>query len=139
MDQLLSSQSISSSLGQKIVRNLRASVFSSILRQEVAFFDRTRTGELINRLSADTAVVGRSLTDNLSDGLRAVAQAVAGVSMMVSLPSGLKLLRLRASDTSHLYPYSIYNILECYTCMFTVAETFDILIKLQQKESKLSG
>ncbi|TNM90390.1 hypothetical protein fugu_002679 [Takifugu bimaculatus] len=68
--------------GQKIVRNLRALVFSSILRQEVAFFDQTRTGELINRLSVDTAVVGRSLTDNLSDGLRAVAQAVAGVSMM---------------------------------------------------------
>uniref|UniRef100_A0A665UHE4 ATP-binding cassette sub-family B member 10, mitochondrial n=1 Tax=Echeneis naucrates TaxID=173247 RepID=A0A665UHE4_ECHNA len=68
--------------GQQIVRNLRTSVFSSILRQEVAFFDRNKTGELINRLSADTAVVGRSITDNLSDGLRAVAQAAAGVSMM---------------------------------------------------------
>lgn len=72
------------SSGQQIVRNLRTSVFSSILRQEVAFFDRNRTGELINRLSADTAVVGRSVTDNLSDGLRAIAQAAAGVSMMVS-------------------------------------------------------
>ncbi|KAF7669395.1 hypothetical protein LDENG_00193230 [Lucifuga dentata] len=68
--------------GQQIIRNLRASVFSSILRQEVAFFDKNRTGELINRLSADTAVMGRSITDNLSDGLRAVAQAAAGVSMM---------------------------------------------------------
>ncbi|KAK2854186.1 hypothetical protein Q5P01_006847 [Channa striata] len=68
--------------GQQIVRNLRASVFASILRQEVAFFDKNKTGELINRLSADTTVVGRSITDNLSDGLRAVAQAAAGVSMM---------------------------------------------------------
>ncbi|XP_034742901.1 ATP-binding cassette sub-family B member 10, mitochondrial [Etheostoma cragini] len=68
--------------GQQIVRNLRVAVFSSILRQEVAFFDKSRTGELINRLSADTTVVGRSITDNLSDGLRAVAQAAAGVSMM---------------------------------------------------------
>ncbi|XP_015241955.1 PREDICTED: ATP-binding cassette sub-family B member 10, mitochondrial [Cyprinodon variegatus] len=68
--------------GQQIVRNLRTSVFSAILRQEVAFFDKNRTGELINRLSADTAVVGHSITDNLSDGLRAVAQAAAGVSMM---------------------------------------------------------
>ncbi|XP_046886148.1 ATP-binding cassette sub-family B member 10, mitochondrial [Hypomesus transpacificus] len=68
--------------GQKIVRNLRVSLFSSILRQEVGFFDRTRTGELINRLSADSTLVGRSVTDNLSDGLRAVAQAAAGVSMM---------------------------------------------------------
>ncbi|MEQ2251468.1 ATP-binding cassette sub- B member 10, mitochondrial [Ilyodon furcidens] len=68
--------------GQQIVRNLRASLFSAVLRQEVAFFDRNRTGELINRLSADTGVVGHSITDNLSDGLRAVAQASAGVSMM---------------------------------------------------------
>lgn len=69
--------------GQQIVRNLRVFLFSSILRQEVGFFDKTRTGELINRLSADTALIGRSVTDNLSDGLRAVAQATAGVSMMV--------------------------------------------------------
>ncbi|KAM4602918.1 ATP-binding cassette sub-family B member 10, mitochondrial [Polymixia lowei] len=68
--------------GQQIVRNLRASLFSSILRQEVAFFDQSRTGELINRLSADTTVVGHSITDNVSDGLRAVGQAAAGVSMM---------------------------------------------------------
>ncbi|KAM6977427.1 ATP-binding cassette sub-family B member 10, mitochondrial [Aplochiton taeniatus] len=68
--------------GQQIIRNLRTSLFSSILRQEVGFFDRTRTGELINRLSADTALVGHSVTDNISDGLRAVAQATAGVSMM---------------------------------------------------------
>lgn len=51
----------------------------------MAFFDRSRTGELINRLSADTVVVGNSITDNLSNGLRAVAQAAAGVSMMVSV------------------------------------------------------
>lgn len=70
--------------GQQIVRNLRESLFSSILRQEVGFFDKTRTGELINRLSSDTALVGSALTDNMSDGLRSVAQAVAGVSMMVS-------------------------------------------------------
>ncbi|KAI5625029.1 ATP-binding cassette sub-family B member 10, mitochondrial [Silurus asotus] len=68
--------------GEQIVRNLRASLFSSILRQEVGFFDKTRTGELINRLSSDTGRVGSVLTDNMSDGLRAVAQAGAGVSMM---------------------------------------------------------
>nr|XP_015217994.1 PREDICTED: ATP-binding cassette sub-family B member 10, mitochondrial [Lepisosteus oculatus] len=68
--------------GQQIVRNLRESLFSSILRQEVGFFDKTRTGELVNRLSADTALIGRAVTDNLSDGLRAVAQATAGVGMM---------------------------------------------------------
>ncbi|XP_053462307.1 ATP-binding cassette sub-family B member 10, mitochondrial isoform X5 [Nycticebus coucang] len=68
--------------GQRIVNRLRTSLFSSILRQEVGFFDKTRTGELINRLSSDTALLGRSLTENLSDGLRAGAQASVGISMM---------------------------------------------------------
>ena len=55
------------------MNRLRASLFSSVLKQEVAFFDKTRTGELINRLSADAALLGRSVTENLSDGLRAGA------------------------------------------------------------------
>lgn len=63
-------------------------MFSSILKQEIAFFDKTRTGELINRLSSDAALLGRSVTENLSDGLRAGAQVSVGVGMMVwwSLP-----------------------------------------------------
>uniref|UniRef100_A0A8C5KQI5 ATP-binding cassette sub-family B member 10, mitochondrial n=1 Tax=Jaculus jaculus TaxID=51337 RepID=A0A8C5KQI5_JACJA len=70
------------SSGQRIVNRLRTSLFSSILKQEIAFFDKTRTGELINRLSSDTALLGRSLTENLSDGLRAGAQASVGIGMM---------------------------------------------------------
>ncbi|KAI5759209.1 ABCB10 [Gulo gulo luscus] len=68
--------------GQRIVNRLRTSLFSSVLRQEVAFFDKTRTGELINRLSSDTVLLGRSVTENLSDGLRAGAQASVGIGMM---------------------------------------------------------
>ncbi|XP_048075030.1 ATP-binding cassette sub-family B member 10, mitochondrial isoform X5 [Ursus arctos] len=68
--------------GQRIVNRLRTSLFSSVLKQEVAFFDKTRTGELINRLSSDAALLGRSVTENLSDGLRAGAQASVGIGMM---------------------------------------------------------
>lgn len=56
------------------------------MRQEMGFFDKTKTGELVNRLSADTTLVGQSVTQNISDGLRAVAQATGGVGMMVGLP-----------------------------------------------------
>ncbi|XP_021122092.1 ATP-binding cassette sub-family B member 10, mitochondrial isoform X1 [Heterocephalus glaber] len=70
------------SSGQRIVNRLRTSLFSSVLRQEIAFFDKTPTGELINRLSSDTALLGRSVTENLSDGLRAGAQASVGMGMM---------------------------------------------------------
>jgi ATP-binding cassette subfamily B (MDR/TAP) protein 10 len=53
------------------------------MKQEMGFFDKTRTGELINCLSADAGLVGQSITMNISDGLRAVAQAIGGVGMMV--------------------------------------------------------
>ena len=64
-------------------RNLREKLFGSIMKQEMGFFDKTRTGELINRLSTDTSLVGQSVTQNISDGLRSLAQAIGGVGMMV--------------------------------------------------------
>ena len=71
--------------GQRIIRQLREKLFGSVIKQEMGFFDKTRTGELINRLSTDTSLVGQSVTMNVSDGLRAVAQAIGGVGMMVSV------------------------------------------------------
>ncbi|XP_076100291.1 ATP-binding cassette sub-family B member 10, mitochondrial-like [Mytilus galloprovincialis] len=69
--------------GNRIINRLRQTLFSSIMRQEMGFFDKTKTGELVNRLSADTTLVGQSVTQNISDGLRAVAQATGGVGMMM--------------------------------------------------------
>ena len=69
--------------GNRITKNLRDLVFRSIIRQEIAFFDKVRTGELINRLSTDTTIVGTSVTMNISDGLRSVTQAIGGITMMV--------------------------------------------------------
>lgn len=69
--------------GQRITRNLRQKVFNSILSQEVAYFDKNKTGELVNRLSADTALVSQALTTNISDGLRSSVMVVSGISMMV--------------------------------------------------------
>jgi ATP-binding cassette subfamily B (MDR/TAP) protein 10 len=56
--------------GERIIQRLRNDLYRSILRQDMAFFDKNRTGELISRLSTDTAIVGKSLTNNVSDGLR---------------------------------------------------------------------
>lgn len=68
--------------GQNIMKKLREKVFSSIMAQEIAFFDSSRTGELVNRLSADAELVSSSVTQNISDGLRSLAQVIAGIAMM---------------------------------------------------------
>ena len=69
--------------GQRITNSLRTTVFSSILKQDIAFFDKNKTGELINRLSSDTTLVSQAVTMNISDGLRSVSMVGAGISMMV--------------------------------------------------------
>lgn len=56
--------------GERIIQRLRNDLYKNILRQDMAFFDKNRTGELISRLSVDTAIVGKSITGNVSDGLR---------------------------------------------------------------------
>ncbi|KAG0229847.1 ATP-binding cassette permease mdl1 [Actinomortierella wolfii] len=68
--------------GERIVVRLRQQLFDSIIKQEIAFFDTNKTGDLISRLSLDTNVVGKSLTFNIADGLRSVIMATSGVTMM---------------------------------------------------------
>ena len=49
---------------------MNSGMYSRLLDQEIAFFDRNRTGDLLNRLSSDTVIVQKSLTNNISTGLR---------------------------------------------------------------------
>ncbi|KAJ2762646.1 ATP-binding cassette permease mdl1 [Coemansia sp. BCRC 34490] len=69
--------------GERMVARLRRLVFDRIVHQDMAFFDRNRSGDLVSRLTGDTSVVSKSITNNVSDGLRAAISAVAGVGMMV--------------------------------------------------------
>lgn len=70
-------------VGYRMTQNLRLKVFSSILKQEQGWFDTRPTGELINRLSSDTQIVGQALTSNISDGLRSSVMVISGTGMMV--------------------------------------------------------
>lgn len=67
----------------RITKKLRGTLYSRIMTQECGWFDTKGTGELVNRISLDTSMIGNSLSQNLSDGLRSVAMVIAGTSMMV--------------------------------------------------------
>jgi len=72
-----------------VVRDLRRDLFNSIAAQDMAFFDSNRTGELINRLSTDTTLVGKAITNNLADGVRSLVQATVGSSSLIGFPSNI--------------------------------------------------
>ncbi|KAJ2399770.1 ATP-binding cassette permease mdl1, partial [Coemansia sp. RSA 2559] len=69
--------------GERMVARIRRLVFDRIMRQDMGFFDCNRSGDLVSRLSVDTSIVSKSITNNVSDGLRASISAVVGVTMMV--------------------------------------------------------
>lgn len=69
--------------GERIVARLRTDLYEAILRQPIAFFDRSRTGELTNRLASDTTVLQNAVTVNVSMALRFGATAIGGMLMLV--------------------------------------------------------
>ena len=69
-------------VGERIVARLRSSLYRRTFAQNAEFFDANRVGDLISRLSSDTVIVGKSITQNLSDGLRSFVSGVAGLSLM---------------------------------------------------------
>jgi ABC transporter fused permease/ATP-binding protein len=71
--------------GERIVARLRVQLFETILGQDTEFFDRRRTGELTNRLAADTAVIQNTVTLNLATALRYALGAVGGLAFLLSM------------------------------------------------------
>jgi ABC-type multidrug transport system fused ATPase/permease subunit len=68
--------------GERIVLKLREQLYRSILKQEVAFFDFNRTGELMSRLSSDSATLQNTVSVNISQGIRNLAQVLGGFAFM---------------------------------------------------------
>ena len=68
--------------GERIVLRLRQRLFESLVRQEIAFFDARRVGELTNRLAADATVVQNTASVNLSMLLRYVFTALGSVGVL---------------------------------------------------------
>ncbi|ETB58308.1 hypothetical protein YYC_03940 [Plasmodium yoelii 17X] len=62
---------------EKITRRLRKCLFNKILNQKFDFFDKHKTGELINRLSNDIEISSKILI-NLSFGIRNLIAAIIG-------------------------------------------------------------
>ena len=71
--------------GNRIVARLKQRLLESLLRQEVAFFDKSTTssGDLLSRLSADTGLVQATLTTQTVAGLRSAIMTLGSVGMLV--------------------------------------------------------
>jgi ABC transporter fused permease/ATP-binding protein len=69
--------------GERIVAHLRSDLYQALMRQEIAFFDTQKTGELSSRLSSDATVLQTTVTSNISMVLRNAVQALGALAMLL--------------------------------------------------------
>jgi ATP-binding cassette subfamily B protein len=74
-------------LGERVVADLREAVYRRVVRMDPLFYETTRTGEVLSRLSADTTLVQAISGVNLSIILRSSLSLIGGL-VMLALTSG---------------------------------------------------
>jgi ATP-binding cassette subfamily B protein len=70
-------------IGERIVADLRRDVFSHLMSLSPAFFDSSRSGELISRLTADTTQIKSAVGASVSIALRNFMLFIGATVMMV--------------------------------------------------------
>ena len=69
-------------IGERVVADIRRAVYDRALALDVGFYETTRTGELIARLTSDTALLQVVVGSTLAMGLRSAILAGGGLVML---------------------------------------------------------
>ena len=73
-------------LGERVVADLRKAVYRHVLRLDPAFFEVTKTGEVLSRLTTDTTLIQSISGAGLSFTLRAAVNLI-GATVMLAITS----------------------------------------------------
>jgi ATP-binding cassette subfamily B protein len=85
---------ISTTVGQRVMHRLRTDVFRHLHRQSIAFFTRTRTGEVQSRITNDIGGM-QSVVTNTATGIASnLTTAIATIVAMLALSWQLSLVSL---------------------------------------------
>ena len=83
-------------LGERVVADLRRDVFAHLTGLDAAFYDRARIGELVSRLTADTTQIKAAFGSSASQALRNMFMFVGSTALMVYTSPKLSALVLVA-------------------------------------------
>ena len=79
-------------LGERMVADLRSAVFKHVLNLTPSFFEVTRTGEVLSRLTADTTLVQTVVGSSLSIALRSTVMLLGALVMLAVTSPRLTLM-----------------------------------------------
>ena len=69
-------------VGERVVADMRRRVFDHLLTLSPSFYETTRTGEIMSRLTADTTLLQQVIGTSVSIALRNVLSLIGGVVLM---------------------------------------------------------
>ncbi|HVN34709.1 MAG TPA: ABC transporter transmembrane domain-containing protein [Casimicrobiaceae bacterium] len=81
-------------IGERVTADLRRAVFGHLLTLPPGFFELTRTGEAISRLTNDTAMLDTVIGSSASMAIRNVLLLIGGLAMLAVTSTKLTLLVL---------------------------------------------
>jgi len=79
-------------LGERVAADMRAAIFAQVLRLSPAFFETMRTGDVLTRLTTDTAQLQGLIGAAVSQWLRSAVVAAGALVMLVVTSAKLALL-----------------------------------------------
>ncbi|MFB6813963.1 ABC transporter ATP-binding protein [Streptomyces sp. NPDC056347] len=85
---------ISTTVGQRVMHDLRTAVYAQLQRMPLAFFTRTRTGEVQSRIANDIGGMQATVTSTATSLVSNLTAVVATVVAMVALDWRLTLVSL---------------------------------------------
>ncbi|KAL7540659.1 hypothetical protein ACHAXR_010683 [Thalassiosira sp. AJA248-18] len=81
-------------IGERVVARLRCKLYKQILKQEIAFFDEHKSGELVSRLGSDTTLLQSVVSQSLPDFFTQIIKAVTAIALMFFISTKLAGLAL---------------------------------------------
>ena len=79
-------------LGERVVADIRKAVFNNVLGLSPEFFEVTRTGEVLSRLTADTTLIQQVVGSSASVAMRNMVTVTGGLALMFVTSFKLALL-----------------------------------------------
>ena len=69
-------------LGERVVADIRSAVYRHVIHMSPVFFETTRTGEVLSRLTTDTTLIQTVVGTSMSMALRNIVMLAGGIVMM---------------------------------------------------------
>jgi len=79
-------------LGERVVADIRKAVFAHVLKLSPAFFESTRTGEVLSRLTTDTELIQTLVGSSISVALRNILLFIGSAGLLLITSPRLTLL-----------------------------------------------